>query len=259
MIRVGGIPIKFTKFPGGEYKLEDIEVLPRLHIDFKWENDEEFIHLMYVKRHIDMHGGTAILHMPYIPYARMDRKFQNSIFTLKYLCDFINFLGFDAVYTYDAHSDVLPALINKCNNQTHIPMLVDEVSKLDRIDYIMYPDQGAYKRYKFEDIPSVLGVKRRDPDTGWISEYRLLDTIEEGSNVVIVDDISSYGGTFIHGGNSLKKAGANNIYLAVGHCESSILEGKIFDEDSPITKVFTTNSIIDISNASDRLHISNIY
>ena len=63
-----------------------------------------------------------------------------------------------------------------------------------------------------------------------------------GKDILIVDDICSYGGTFLHSAKKLKEFGANKIYLYVSHCENSILKGQLMSSGL-IERVFTTNSI----------------
>ena len=60
--------------------------------------------------------------------------------------------------------------------------------------------------------------------------------------ILIVDDISSRGGTFYHSAKKLKELGAKEIYLYVSHCENTILEGEVLSSGL-IDRVFTTNSI----------------
>ena len=65
----------------------------------------------------------------------------------------------------------------------------------------------------------------------------------EGKDILIVDDICSYGGTFLHSAWKLKQElGAGNIYLFVSHCEDSILKGELIKGDL-IQKIYTTDSI----------------
>jgi ribose-phosphate pyrophosphokinase len=52
----------------------------------------------------------------------------------------------------------------------------------------------------------------------------------------------------------LRKIGATEIYLVVAHAEKSILEGQIFKTDL-IQKVFATDSIVDMEDATERLVI----
>ena len=64
----------------------------------------------------------------------------------------------------------------------------------------------------------------------------------EGARVLIVDDISSRGGTFYHSALKLKELGAEELYLYVTHAENTILEGNVLKGDL-FKKVYTTDSI----------------
>lgn len=246
MILINGEEVGISKFPNGESKVEeDLYFDSTLSFTLKWESDEDFINLMFLKRYCDERVPATYkkLTILYMPYSRMDRKVNESIFTLKYLCDFINSLGFDSVIINEPHSDVTSALINNCvvHNTTHT-LFID--SNL-RPDYIFYPDAGAQKRYKIEVYKELVGFKERDLRTGRIKKYNVFGELKKGSSVVILDDLCSYGGTFELASKQLKEMGAGDIYLIVAHCEKSIISGNIFKSGN-IKKVLTTNSIIDI-------------
>ncbi len=66
-----------------------------------------------------------------------------------------------------------------------------------------------------------------------------------GAKCIIVDDVCSAEGTFLWAGKILKEMGASAVYLLVTHCEPRIFKGNLLDDDSPITNVFTTNSMMD--------------
>ena len=118
------------------------------------------------------------------------------------------------------------------------------------ITMLYFPDAGASKRYKDEiDVrPYLYGEKDRDWATGQIkgvivcNPMNIADNLLKGAHVLIVDDICSKGGTFYHGANALKELGVGQIDLFVTHCEDSIFNGELLKEDSPVTKIFTTNS-----------------
>ena len=92
--------------------------------------------------------------------------------------------------------------------------------------------------------PSVFGIKNRNWETGNIEGLSVSGNTEliSNSNILIVDDICSKGGTFYHSANKLKELGAKNIYLFVTHCENTILEGNLLNGDL-IKKVYTTDSL----------------
>ena len=69
----------------------------------------------------------------------------------------------------------------------------------------------------------------------------------ENYNVLIIDDICSRGGTFLHSAKKLKECGAWDIYLYVTHCENTILDGELINSGL-IKKIFTTDSIYTSEN-----------
>jgi len=111
---------------------------------------------------------------------------------------------------------------------------------------VYYPDNGAAKRLsKLIDYRYIRGDKERDWETGEILGTQVLDVTAdglEGNTVLIVDDICSYGGTFIQAAEALKKLGVAHIYLYVTHCENSVLQGNLLTSGL-IDGVFTTRSI----------------
>lgn len=251
MIKVNGEKIKAGYFPDQtllvKYKVD--ESVGENKIYWYFENNEELIVISFLAKHLREHGVKKLeLIMPYIPNARQDRvKREEDIFTLKYFSEMINALRFDNVYVLDPHSDVACALIDRVKMIPVTPY-IEEAVKLSGInkekDIIFYPDSGSQKRYaEMIQFPNAFGIKRRD----WVSgEIKGLDVAgeipEKPFNVLIVDDISSFGGTFYFSAKKLKELGAEKIYLYITHCENSILEGKLI-ESGLVEQIFTTNSI----------------
>ena len=253
MIRVCGIDIHHGKFPDNTLLLklsaeiiEACEDANRIVIDWLYENDAELFTLICVKRYIDEHfyDCRIYLNMPYIPHARMDRvKNEGDVFTLKYFCEIINSLHFDGVLVRDAHSSVSLALLNTVFEEPITGYIVNAIMKSNS-DVLFFPDEGAMKRYSggFQ-MPYAFGMKKRDWETGQILGLDIINAeAVVGKNILIVDDICSRGGTFLHSAKALKEAGAQNIYLYITHCENTILEGELLTSGL-IEKVYTTNSI----------------
>ena len=93
-------------------------------------------------------------------------------------------------------------------------------------------------------LPYAFGIKNRDWETGDIRGLDvsgMADCIRD-RKILIVDDISSRGGTFYFSAKKLKELGAKEIYLYISHCENTILEGDVL-KSGLIERVFTTNSI----------------
>lgn len=262
MITLNGAPVGISSFPDGTILMK--ESLRTSTQDIRWcyENDREFLALIYLVKHLRVHGAKNIyLDMPYIPNARQDRvKTHNDIFTLKYFAELLNSLNLTRVSVLDPHSNVSEALIDNLVVRTpenYISMAIDKIPEYhcnNPIDpfanpvsslLIFYPDEGAMKRYSgMIPRPHAYGLKKRDWETGKIIG---LDVVDNGNcilgkDILIIDDICSKGGTFLHSAKKLKELGANDIYLYVSHCENTILEGELLTSGL-IKKVFTTDSI----------------
>ena len=209
-------------------------------ITWCYDNDAEIFTLRCLVDAIREAKGlkTEIdLILPYIPHARQDREVSGRFFTLKTFASMINEMKFNKVKVLDPHSDVAPALIDRC------------IQCLKPVDVLvigavaMYPDAGAAKKYK-ADSTAIIGNKKRD-EKGNIVDYQLLNFIEGTKTVCIIDDICSYGGTFVYAAKALKEKGVENISLIVSHCEDNILKGEVFDY---FDGVYTTDSICHVQH-----------
>lgn len=271
MILLNGKELKLSTFPNGETcvnggEIQKLFVGMSIHIcniTLKYENDSDLIKLMFVKKYLDNFRLKSFLTVTYFPYSRMDRVEGDSVFTLKYIANFINSLNFESVTIYESHSDVTPALLNNCTVK-HMTVeilksIIDEINFNKDTDYIYYPDASAEKHFgKTLTYKSLIGLKQRDFATGKIKKLDVAGELpkDKGFKVVMLDDLCSRGGTFILGATKLKELGASEIYLIVTHCENSIFEGDILKTDL-IDKVFTTNSILD-KNDNNKIKIIDI-
>lgn len=241
MITLDGNKIEIGKFPDGTIlmKQHGISKIDSAtygfrtqypQITWRFENNEEMIVLMYLVKHLkNCRFERIALIMPYIPNARQDRvKNEEDVFTLKYFAEFINSLELSNVVVFDPHSYVSEALINNIIVQNPKCYIED-----------------AMKRYSgLLNIPYAFGIKKRDWSTGQIQGLNVfgMTDIINNSNVLVIDDICSKGGTFYHSAKKLKELGAKNIYLYVSHCENTILQGDLLTSGL-IERVFTTDSI----------------
>lgn len=266
MIKVNGHEVKFESFPNGETRLVADSIVTYLYgvnsVHFKYENDADLIKLMFVKNYLDTHCDDKKINLViyYMPYSRQDRVENNSAFTLKYVSNFINQLKFDKVTVIEPHSDVTTALLDgatqKSINFDLLPKVIDEVGFDINNDYIVFPDTTSNKRYGNVNIKNQLtGIKHRNFETGKIESLEIAGSVNHnGFKAIMIDDLSSYGGTFLMTAEKLKDLGASEIYLLVGHCEDSIFKGNVFKSDL-IKKVFTTDTILtQQNNWSNAMH-----
>ena len=111
-----------------------------------------------------------------------------------------------------------------------------------------YPDEGSMKRYSgMINMPYAFGMKKRDWETGKILGLDVMNAdLVKGKNVLIVDDICSRGGTFLHSAKALKEAGAERIFLYVTHAEKTMVEGEMYNNLDLVERIYTTDSIFNI-------------
>jgi ribose-phosphate pyrophosphokinase len=257
MMLLNGKEVEFKQFPNGETLVpDDIKLMMVNRISFKYENDSDLIKLMLLKKFMDGAELPTVLDMYYMPYSRMDRSEEGSVFTLKYIANFINDLNFAKVKIVEPHSDVTTALVDRSvayfSNFDLLQSVMNEVDFHTSIDYLFFPDAGAQKRYHrlAQQYRHLVGYKHRDFGTGNIGSLQVVgDLPNQPNKIIIVDDLSSYGTTFIKSAEKLREIGFKEIYLLVTHAENSIFKkhggtGKILVQEDSINKIFTTDTIL---------------
>lgn len=274
MLYINGERVHMGKFPDGTLliKEEPCEGRKSVTIDWRFENNEELVALIFLANHFRANGVHHMeLRMPYIPNARQDRvKNPEDVFTLKYFAGVINSLDFDKVSVLDPHSSVSEALINnleildvsKLHNavESAITRSGEYMNDHGVTELMMfYPDEGAMKRYSgMIKREYAFGIKTREWSTGKITGLDVAGAVDKiaGSTVLIVDDICSRGGTFYYSAKKLHELGAKHILLCVTHCENTILEGEVLT-CGLIDKVFTTDSLFTANH--DKIEVIKLY
>jgi ribose-phosphate pyrophosphokinase len=142
-------------------------------------------------------GATEVrLFCPYLPGARQDR---DAPLTAKVYADIINAAGFDEIVAVDAHSPVMPALLDRCRVVGSTSIVPAEMLAGESVTVIC-PDAGAAKRSEsvadLFHLPVVYARKHRDPLTGRLSGFSC-EALPGSAIGVVVDDICDGGGTFL--------------------------------------------------------------
>ena len=253
MIYFNGERIEVKKFQNGEALIPSDQLnikSDQNEIKVHFENDEDLMHLIFLKGHLDDLNIKCNLIIPYLPYSRMDRTEGITVFTLKHLCKLINALKFESVTIYEPHSEVSTALLDRVKvvdmSQALAEKLLKELNNGEEDVCLVYPDAGAAKRYdkKISCGNILIANKERDFKTGHIKKLQMLGDMEGKSfKAIIVDDLCSKGGTFKLTASKLKEMGATEIYLVVTHCENTIFQGDLLGDDL-IKEIHTTNSIL---------------
>lgn len=226
-----------------ELYFEDTGDIASLHMAVAYIKDE------LKRRNVKFDTTSLILYMPYLPYSAMDREIGNQLFSLKLFAKQLNSMGFCQISVLDLHN--IEVAEKYIKNLDHIPVnkYTDQAIADFKPDVLFFPDRGAKRKYpgimNTHGLPFAYGNKVRDLEgKGRIIEYSIIqgDVELKDKRVLIVDDICRRGGTFILAANKLKKLGASAIALYVSHCEAGLITGGILNDDSPISRVYTTDS-----------------
>ena len=177
---------------------------------------ERFVAALYWVDAIAERGHPVpSLVLPLIPGARQDRINPSGdyLFTLKSVAKELNARRFPIVAVLDPHSDVGPALIDRCR------VIPSSFTPEREYDGVIAPDGGAEKRaYRIAaalGIPLFHGWKTRDVKTGALTGFGI-EPLHAG-NYLVVDDLCDGGGTFIGLADLLDARGARaDLYVTHG-------------------------------------------
>lgn len=225
--------ISLIKFPGGEchIKLPSLDFDRHTEIYANLNNSDDIMSLLLTVdaiRRINPSSEISLT-IPYFPYARQDRVCNpGEPLSIKVMTDLINSLQCNKVTIYDPHSDVTPALLNRCQFLTLAELVAN--SKLREVIQqrnlvLLSPDAGAEKKIrtaakklsnKDNIVDVVCATKIRDTLTGNITSTQIHGEIKN-RNFIILDDICDGGRTFIELAKALGQLHAGEIYLYVTH------------------------------------------
>lgn len=255
MILLNSHVVSVNHFPNAETSLgEQLKAFTTSqnetqHLTLRFETNEDILNTFFIKKWLDEEGFSSThLHVPYLPYSRMDRKVGGHLYTLKYLSDLINSLSFEKVFVLEAHSHKTEELLENVSCISYTKELLNHAMDMIQFnkdeDVIIFPDKGAKERYHNlleSDIDTLQGEKTRDFNTGDILGIHFeKDPEKEYKRSIIVDDLCSRGGTFIQISELCSKFGINENFLAVTHLESNVYTGSLFDV---VSRVFTTDAM----------------
>lgn len=191
--------------------------------------------------------------IPYFPAARQDRlMIPGEPLSVKVYAEIINGFGFEKVIVLDPHSEVTPAVLDRCHVITNNLFIQQVIERIGNDVILISPDGGALKKiYKVSEflggVPVVECSKSRDVKTGKLTGFKVYADDLEGKDCLIVDDICDGGGTFLGLATELKNKNAGNLYLAITHG----IFNKGFDELATAFKhIYTTNSFKEIDHPS---------
>ncbi|BDD07643.1 ribose-phosphate pyrophosphokinase [Fulvitalea axinellae] len=252
-------PIAFDSFvfPGGEPHIriaEGFDTSKTVKVSHRIRSFEDFGFLLMAVDALKRMGVRKIeLFLPYFPAARQDRLMcTGEALSAKVYTDILNNLDLENVTVFDPHSDVVPALLDRCRVIDNFAFVKETVARINRPLTLVSPDGGALKKiYKLasrlQGHEVVECSKSRDVKTGKLSGFSVYADDLDGQDCLIVDDICDGGGTFIGLAEELKRKNSGKLYLAVSHgifSKGTEALTDIFDG------VFTTDSFRDLDESS---------
>lgn len=196
------------------------------------------------------------LYIPCLLDAQADKRFNpDESSGLKLVCEFINSMKFKYVKVFHPHNpEVVEALINNIKIIDNSNFIVEVLSTLytsNNLDnyksmVLMSTDAGGFKPLmKLCDKISWMGEtysasKSRKYEEGKSKLVQLVDKQDfEGKDILLVDDICVYGGTFVGLAKMLKERNCGKLYLAVSHITVENPKKELF---VLFDKVFTSAS-----------------
>jgi len=163
---------------------------------------------------------TAV--MPYVGYARQDRRTGRSALGGRLMADLIAAAGVDRVVAVDVHTPAIEGFFGApVEHLTAVPLLAERARPgLPRDSVIVAPDLGAAKlaeRYaRLLDLPVAFVHKRRITATE-VAVHQVTGDVA-GRAPLIVDDMISTGATIEAAANAVLAAGARSeITVAATH------------------------------------------
>lgn len=193
----------------------------------------------------------------------MDRQIEGDFCTLPVMCKIINRMQFQRIYIVDPHSEKTLEFFRTISSDSvieheYIPVypIVDWIKTIAQetdfntdTDCLVFPDKGANEKYsKMNLLPGAHTAsfnKIRNPHTGNIEKLALdIAYLSKCEKAIIVDDLCSRGGTFIGAASILKEVGVKDITLVVTHLEDTVFAGYLLDENSPVDRIYTSNSMV---------------
>ena len=241
--RYGDARIETMVFPGGEPHVKVPKVEEDVTLFLKLRSWADVGFAVLVIDALERQGRLGHVFVPYFPAARQDKTDGRAALSLAVMG---RLFGAAPVCVFDPHSAKLMQHVKV--TRAYMPADLEVPVKPDVVG-ILAPDDGAKGRaVQFRDrfypaVPVELATKRRDPQTGALSNYQLPPLTRAG-RYIIVDDICDGGGTF----NLLAKAFTQRTAGLAANCTLELfvshgIFSKGLDNISPaIGSITTTDS-----------------
>lgn len=238
-------------------------VVKQIHnnLTFKLNSYEDLWILNQIHDVVKKAWGSVTVTIPFLIDSQADRRFNiDQPHGLKLVCQFLNGMtNFNYKVFHPHNAEVVEALLDRVeiiDNKSFINSVLHDISKEWEMNInpdnliLMSSDAGGFKplmkladklNWQGETFSASKSRKYEDGKSKLVQQVDRQDF--EGKDILIVDDICVYGGTFKGLAKILKERNCGKLYLAVSHMTIQDLE------EEPVInyfdKVFTTNSKFD--------------
>lgn len=233
-------------------------------LDFRLNSYEDLWTLRQIKDVCDFNNQEVDLYIPCLLDAQADKRFNNNESSgLKLVCEFINSMKFRSVYVFHPHNpEVVEALLENVivldnsgfinrDSQKVIGKLItkfDNITSITTEDNLILfsSDAGGFK--PLMKIADKLGwrgevysaSKSRKYEEGKSKLVQVIDRQDfQGKDILIIDDICVYGGTFVGLAKMLKERNCGKLFLAVSHLSIQNPNEELYEY---FDTIFTTDS-----------------
>ena len=182
-------------------------------------------------------------------YSRQDRKASSrEPITAKLVANLLTVAGIDRIITMDLHQGQIQGFFDEpVNHLTALPIFADyyKAKNLDQSRLcVVSPDVGRAKAAKkFSDLlnADIVIMHKGRPSHNKAEITALIGDVRD-KICIINDDMIDTGGTLIAAADTLKKEGADVVYVCATH---PLFSGSAYDliEGSSIEEVVVTNTI----------------
>lgn len=236
-----------NNYPDGTEYVKVIEFSDSLI--FRINSYADLWKLREIKDVCDHNKQEVHLTIPCLLDAQADRRFNHDESSgLKLVCEFINSMKFKSVTLFHPHNpEVVEALLDNIlivDNSLFINRVLSEIGTENTI--LFSSDAGGFKPLmkladKIQWEGEVYGASKSRKYVNGKSQ--LIQEIDKqdfnGKDILIIDDLCVFGGTFIGLSKMLKSRNCGKLYLAVTHMTVSNPNPELF---TSFDQVFTTNT-----------------
>jgi len=199
--------------------------------------------------------------IPYLGYSRQDKQhLPKECISIQTMCTLLSSVGISSVTTLDIHNaSVVPQCDMPIINVSAMPFLAKSVrSRLgittdnEHTFTITSPDAGGIARagefadhfYADQKNREVVSMKKeRELDKTHVSRAVSLDGNIQDMHVILIDDVSTSGGTLMNAAELCKANGVKDVHTVVVHADFAQGTAARLQYCPDISTIFTTNSI----------------